>query len=120
MYLMMCVRPDLAYSVSLVSRFMANPGEEQWRAVKWILRYLKGTTDTGLIFKGTKESNYLAISYVDSDYAGSIDARKSLTGYIFTVGGTTVSWKATLQPVVTLSSTEAEYIAVIEAFNEAK
>ena len=58
-------------------------------------------------------------SFVDLDYAGCLDFRKSLTGYIFTAFGTTISWKANLQKVVALSSTEAEYMALIEAIKEA-
>ncbi|XP_075479264.1 secreted RxLR effector protein 161-like [Primulina tabacum] len=120
MYLMVCTRPDLAYTVSLVSIFKANPGDEHWKSVKWILRYLKGTTDTGLIFKDSRENDNLIAGYVDSDYAGSIDTRKSLNGYIFTINGTSVSWKSNLQPIVALSTTEAEYVTVTEAFKEAK
>ena len=50
MFSMICSRPDLAYAISLVSRFMANPGKEHWNAVKWILRYLKGTLNYGIIY----------------------------------------------------------------------
>ena len=51
MYVMVCTRPDLAYSASLVSRFMSNPGRVHWEAVKWILRYVKGALDVGLLYK---------------------------------------------------------------------
>lgn len=79
MYLMVCTRPYLGYSVSMVNRFMANPGEEHWSAVKWILRYIRGTLSTCLIFKGSEVNGNLVNEYVDSDYAGSMDTRKSLT-----------------------------------------
>lgn len=120
MYLMVCTRPDLAYSMSLVSRFMANPGEEHWSVVKWIPRYIKGSLDSGLMFEGTATDKNLVKGYVDSNIVGSINKRKSLTGYIFTIGNIAVSWKAKLQHVVALSSIEAEYMAVTEAFKEAK
>ncbi|XP_073046052.1 secreted RxLR effector protein 161-like [Primulina eburnea] len=120
MYLMICTRPDLAYSVSMVSRFMAHPGKEHWMALKWILRYIKGTMYKGLRYRGDTVDGNVIKGYVDSDYAGSIDTRKSLTGYVFTLNDTAISWKATLQPVVALSSTEAEYMAVTEAFKEEK
>ncbi|XP_073056988.1 secreted RxLR effector protein 161-like [Primulina eburnea] len=120
MYLMVCTRPDMAYSVCVVSRFMANPGEEHWLALKWILRYIKGTMNHGLMYRvGTVNGNPIK-GYVDSDYAGSIDTRKSFSWYLFTGNDNPVSWKAALQQVVALSSTEAEYMAMTEAFKEAK
>lgn len=59
------------------------------------------------------------IGYVDSDYAANVDTRKSLTGYVFTLYGTSVSWKSTHQPVVALSTTEAEFLAMTEGVKEA-
>ena len=97
MYAMVCSRPDLSYAMSLVSRYMANPGKEHWKAVQWIFRYIKGTADACLKFGKTGEG---LVGYVDSDYAADLDKRRSLTGYVFTVGGCAVSWKATLQVVV--------------------
>ena len=94
MYAMVCTRPDLSHAVSVVSRFMSKPGKVHWEAVKWIMRYLKGSTDVCLVFEGQK--NRGVVGYVDSDYAGDLDKRRSLTGYIFTVFGCTISWKATL------------------------
>ncbi|KZV43791.1 hypothetical protein F511_41481 [Dorcoceras hygrometricum] len=119
MYAMICTRPDLAHAVSVVSRFMANPGKCHWQALKWMMRYLKGTQNLGLVYGGNQTGGEAVLGYVDSDYAGSIDTRRSLTGYVFTVYGTAVSWKANLQSVVALSTTEAEYIAVTEAVKEA-
>uniref|UniRef100_A0A3Q7IN47 Reverse transcriptase Ty1/copia-type domain-containing protein n=1 Tax=Solanum lycopersicum TaxID=4081 RepID=A0A3Q7IN47_SOLLC len=63
-------------------------------------------------------SRCLVTGYSDSDYAGDVDTRRSMTGYVFTLGGSVVSWKATLQPTVTLSTTEAEYMALTEAAKE--
>ncbi|XP_074293159.1 secreted RxLR effector protein 161-like [Silene latifolia] len=116
MYAMVCTRPDLAQSVSVVSRFMGDPGKEHWQAVKRIFRYLKGTYDVGLIYRGDREC--LVSGYSDSDYAGDVDSRRSMTGYVFTLGGSVVSWKATLQPTVTLSTTEAEYMTLTAAAKE--
>ncbi|PHU02881.1 hypothetical protein BC332_28132 [Capsicum chinense] len=59
------------------------------------------------------------IRYVDSNFAGDHNKRRSLTGYVFTIGGCTISWKATLQTTVALSTTEVEYMAITEAFKEA-
>lgn len=115
MYAMVCTRPDIGHAVGVVSRFMSNPGKVHWEAVKWILRYLRGTTDKCLYFgKGELKVQ----GFVDADFGGEVDHRKSTTGYIFTVGNTAVSWMSQLQKIVALSTTEAEYVAVTEASKE--
>ncbi|GJY62567.1 retrotransposon protein, putative, ty1-copia subclass [Tanacetum coccineum] len=119
MYLMVCTRPDIAYAVSVVSRYLANPGKNHWEAVKWILKYLWGTANVGLVY-GTDRGNHVDVTgFVDSDYAKDPDKGRSITGYAFLVQGCVVSWKATLQHVVALSTTEAEYMALTEAVKEA-
>ena len=115
MYAMVCSRPDLSYAMSLISRYMANPGKEHWKAVQWVFRYLLGTSNACLKFGRTGEG---LVGYVDSDFAADLDKRRSLTGYVFNVGGCAVSWKATLQAVVAQSTTEAEYMAIAEACKE--
>ena len=93
MYAMVYTRPDIGHAVGVVSRFMSNPGKIHWEAVKWIFRYLQGTTEKCLSFgKGEIKVQ----GYVDADYGGDVDHRKSTTGYIFTVGNTTVSWMSQL------------------------
>ncbi|KAK9067203.1 hypothetical protein SSX86_014529 [Deinandra increscens subsp. villosa] len=119
MYLMVCTRPDMGYAVSLVSRYISRPGKLHWNAVKWILRYLSGTKDKGLVFGANVEDTDKVIGYVDSDFAKDLDRGRSITGYLFKVAGSLVSWKAQLQPVVALSTTEAEYIALTEGVKEA-
>uniref|UniRef100_A0ACD5YBP3 Uncharacterized protein n=1 Tax=Avena sativa TaxID=4498 RepID=A0ACD5YBP3_AVESA len=96
-------------------RYMANPGKEHWKAVQWVFRYLLGTSNACLKFGRTGEG---LVGYVDSDFAADLDKRRSLTGYVFNVGGCAVSWKATLQAVVAQSTTEAEYMAIAEACKE--
>ena len=115
MYAMVCTRPDIAQAVGAVSRYMNNPGKVHWEAVKWILRYLRGTTEKALCFKG---GDTTLTGYVDADLAGNVDIRKSTTGYVYTLGGTAVSWVSQLQKIVALSTTEAEYVAVTEASKE--
>ncbi|CAL0304779.1 unnamed protein product [Lupinus luteus] len=78
-YAMVCTRPDLAYAVSMVSRYMHNPGKDHWSAVKWIFRYLKGTSGIGLVFDRNKATTDDVVGYVDSDYGGDIDRRRSLS-----------------------------------------
>ena len=116
MYAMICTRPDIAHAIGMVSRFMANPGQEHWNAVKRILRYIKGTSSAALCYRG---SQYVVRGYVDSDFAGDLDKRKSTTGYVFTLAGGAVSWLSKLQSVVALSTTEAEYMAATQACKEA-
>jgi len=85
MYTMVCTRPDLSHVMSVVSRYMHNPIKDHWEAVKWILRYVKGIVDKGLVFDRNKASTCDVTSFVDSDYAGDLDRRRSISGYIFTM-----------------------------------
>jgi hypothetical protein len=89
MYAMVCPRPDIVHAVGVVSRYMNNLGNEHWEAVKWILRYLRVTTTHALFFGG---SDTFLQGYVDSDMACDKNNRRSTTGYVFTIGGTTISW----------------------------
>ena len=86
MYAMVCTRPDLAHAVSTISRYMANPGREHWNAVKWIFRYLKSTAEHEILFSRQPGTNSV-VGYVDADYAGEVDDRRSTTGYVFTLSG---------------------------------
>lgn len=117
MYAMVGTRTDVAQAIGVLSRFMSKPGKIHWTAVKWLLRYLKGSTDLNLVF--TREKDFRVQGFSDSDYAADLDRRRSTTGYVFTVGGNTVSWKSNLQSIVALSTTEAEYVALTEAVKEA-
>ena len=102
-------RPDLMFAVSLISRYMEHPTESHVMAAKRILRYIKGTTSFGMFYKkgGVAE----LFGYTDNDYAGDQNDRKSTSGYVFMMNSTAVSWSSKKQPVVTLSTTEAEFIA---------
>lgn len=115
MYAMVCTRPDIAHSVGVVSRFLSNPGKEHWAAVKWILRYLRGTSKICLSFGICKPE---LVGFTDADMAGDVDSRKSTSGYLITFSGGAVSWQSRLQKCVALSTTEAEYIAITEASKE--
>ena len=113
MYAMVCTRPDIAHAVGVVSRFLSNPGKEHWEDVKWIFRYLRGTSKMCLrgdfpVLEGVK----------DSDMAGDLDQRKYTSGYFFTLAGGAVSWQSKLHKCVALYTTEAEYIAATEAAKE--
>ncbi|XP_060960840.1 secreted RxLR effector protein 161-like [Cannabis sativa] len=114
MYVMVSTRPDLAYAISVLSRFMTNPGKTHWLAMKWLLRYLIGTTKLRLKYK-QQQGKTVIECFSDADYVGDRDSRKSTSAYILLMGGNCVSWKVQLQPVAALSTTESEYIATTEA-----
>ncbi len=115
MYLATHTRPDIAFAVNFLARFMDKCTESHWMAAKRILRYLKGTRSHGLCFDGT---NALApCGYVDADYGNDV-SRRSTTGYVFTLCGTPVVWNSRLQPTVALSTCEAEYMALADAVKE--
>ncbi|XP_038885927.1 secreted RxLR effector protein 161-like [Benincasa hispida] len=123
MYLMTSTRPDLSYATSMVSRYMANPymenpGRRHWEAVKWILRYLCSSKEAKVLYRQNEPSNDEVYGYVNADYAGDLDKRHSLSGYVFLLGNNLISWKATLQHVVALSTIEAEFIALSEVVKE--
>lgn len=118
-YGMVCSRLDLSYAISIVSRFMANPGMYHWEALKWILRYLRMPQDLDSNSKSKGQQENPVVGFVDSNYADNLDSRKPITGYIFTLYGTTIVWKSNLQSVVALSTTEAVYVAVTKAIKEA-
>ncbi len=86
--------------------------------MKWILRYLKGIIYVGLTFDRAKMSDSV-VSYVDLNFTRDLDKRRSLTGYLFTLSGSVINWKATLQAAVALFTSEVEYMALAEAVKEA-
>ncbi|CAI0627471.1 unnamed protein product [Linum tenue] len=98
------------YVVCLLSMFMAKPTRLHMVAAKRVLRYLKGTLGYGIRYKAGAQNDRL-LSYTDSDYAGDINDRRSTSGYVFFLAGGPVSWASKKQPVMTLSTTEAEFVA---------
>lgn len=116
MYIMVSTRPHISHAVGVVNRFMANLREKHWRAVKWVLWYLRGTSSRCIIFNGSEGP---VCRYVDVDYAGDLDKRRSITGYVFTLACGAISWMSKLQETIALSITEAEYIAASDASEEA-
>ncbi|XP_065879565.1 uncharacterized mitochondrial protein AtMg00810-like [Euphorbia lathyris] len=104
-----CTRPDILYAVGLVSRYMEAPTVPHWNAAKRILRYVKGTTNLGLLY--SKSDDFKLVGYSDSDWAGDKDDRKSTTGFVFFLGDTAFTWSSKKQPIVTLSTCKAEYVA---------
>jgi len=102
-------RPNLSYTVNLLSRFAHNSGQAHWNALKHALSYVKRTLDYGITY--FRNLSLRPFGYVDSDYAGDVDGQKSMEGHMFFVGGRLVSWASKHQETVALSTVEAEYIA---------
>ena len=107
-------RPDLAFAMSVLSKYNSKPMTDHHLATKWVLRYLKETSGMALFYS----SGDKLIGYTDSDFAGDLNDRKSTSGYVFTLAGAAISWKSKKQSFVSLSSTKAEYIACSEAIRE--
>ncbi|XP_038885577.1 secreted RxLR effector protein 161-like [Benincasa hispida] len=100
-------RPDISYAVSVVSQFMQAPYEEHMTAVERISRYLKTALGKGLMFK--KSDKRCIEAYTDSDWAGCVVDRKSMSGYCTFVWGNLVTWRSKKQGVIGRSSVEDEY-----------
>ena len=109
-------RPDIAYSVSIVSQFMSAPTIHHWKALEQILCYLKGAPGLGLLYRKSGHTHIECFS--DADWAGSKVDRRSTTGYCVFVGGNLVSWKSKKQNVVSRSSAESEYRAMAQSICE--
>jgi len=109
-------RLDLAFVVHKVSKFMHNPLDTYWQAVKLILRYLKHSISTGLFI--TSNVNFTLQAFSDSDWAADRDDRRSVGAYYIYMGSNLVSWSCKQQPIVARSSTEVEYKAIANAAAE--
>ncbi|KAH9727197.1 hypothetical protein KPL70_008566 [Citrus sinensis] len=116
MYAMLCTRPDICFTVGMVSRYLSNPGPEHWTAVKHIMKYLKRTKNYILVYSGDE---LIPVGYTDSDFMSDKDSRKSTSGYVFTLGSGAISWRSVNQSCIADSTTEAEYVAASEAAKEA-
>jgi hypothetical protein len=103
-------RPDIAFAVSVVSQFMHDPRSSHMEVVYRILRYLKSCPGKGLLY--TRQGNLHVECYTDADWAGSLDDRRSTSGYCVFVGGNLVAWRSKKQSVVARSTAEAEFRAM--------
>jgi hypothetical protein len=104
-----CTRPDLSLSVGIINRFMEEPVYSHWKALKRILRYIQGMVSLGLFY--SKAKDYKLVGYSDNDWCRDIDDRKSTSGYVFFMRDTAFTWLSKKQPIVTLLTCEAEYVA---------
>ncbi|KAL0400329.1 UNVERIFIED_CONTAM: Retrovirus-related Pol polyprotein from transposon TNT 1-94 [Sesamum radiatum] len=115
-YAVQCTRPDVAYALSVTSRYQACAGEAHWGAVKSILKYLKRTKDMFLIYGG---GELILEGYSDASFESDDDDAKSQSSFVFKPNGDVVAWKSSKQDTTADSTTEAEYIEALEAAKEA-
>jgi ATP-binding cassette subfamily B (MDR/TAP) protein 1 len=115
MYAIINTRLDIAHVIDVVSGYLSNLGKPHWDVVKWILRYLRGTSTLYLCFGNSKS---ILQGFADVDMVGGLDDRRSTSGFLFTFERGAISWQSTLQKYVALSTTEAKYIAATETSKE--
>ena len=116
-YAAMATRPDIAQAVGTVSKFNSKPSEAHFTAVKRIFRYLRGTSDLTLRYQRQEDGSL--VGYSDADWAGDCDDRRSTTGNVFLMAGGAISWLSKKHAIVALSRSEAEYVALSFATQEA-
>ena len=110
MWVQVATRPDIAFAVSILSRFQSNPGPAHWKAMLHLLAYLKGSINYKISY--SRGGDLAPIAFVDADYAGDIDTCRSTSGYVFTMARGPVSWSSKRQATVALSTMEAEYMSL--------
>jgi hypothetical protein len=115
MFAAIVTRPDIVYSVIKLAQYSSNPSRGHWNLAKRVLQYLNTTKDMELRLGGKQMCLH---AYSDADFVGDTEDRKSIGGYVVFLGEGAVSWSAKKQTMVTLSSTESEYIALSEAARE--
>jgi hypothetical protein len=118
MYAAVATRPDLAFAIGQLARYQDSPGIVHWNALKHVYQYLKGTLDLELVLGASHEHDSDFTGYSDAD-GMSTEGRHAISGYVFLVGSGAVSWSSKRQDIVTLSTTEAEYVALTHAAKEA-
>ncbi|XP_042753320.1 secreted RxLR effector protein 161-like [Lactuca sativa] len=116
MYLANNTRPDISFAINLLARYSSCSTRRHWNGIKHILRYLRGTMDMGLYYSNS--SNAELIGYADAGYLSDPHKARSQTGYSFTCGGITISWRSVKQTLVASSSNHAEIIAIHETSRE--
>ena len=115
LYLYTGTRPDIAYAVGRLTRYLSAPNVDHLAAARVVLRYLKGTRFLGICYQADGELH----GYCDADFAADVDTQRSTSGLVFIYNGGGVVWGRNLQPTVAASKTEAEYIASTVAAKEA-
>ena len=110
MYITTCTRPNIAFVVTQLSRFLENPGTKHWKAVIRVLRYLKSAREHGIVYHGGSGA-VIAEAFTDADWGSNTDDRRSVSRVMVLIGKAPVVFKSKYQRTVVLSSAEAEYMA---------
>ena len=118
MYIMIGTCPDISFAVGCLSRYLINPGKRHWDQALRVLNYLRATRNLVISYSRNSSNGLTLRGFSDSDWAGDKDGSRSTSGYVWMLSGGPISWKSRLQPIVALSSTEAEYITVTAAAQE--
>jgi len=118
LYFVKISRPDISNATRELSKFMDNATTTHFKQMQRLLKYIMHTKDKGLLIKKSSQGPLTIQGYSDSNYANDKDTRQSVTGYVIYVNETLVAWKSKMQPGVTLSSTEAEYVALSMCLSE--
>jgi hypothetical protein len=116
MYLANNTRLDIAFSVNVLARYSSDPTRRYWNGIKHVLRYLCGTRDMRLFYQ--KDTKSKLVRYADAGYLSDPHKARSQFGYVFTYGGTVISWRSTKQTLITTSSNHVELIALYDAGRE--
>jgi hypothetical protein len=117
LYTAIMIRPDVAFAAAVLSQFLTNPAPEHFIAIDWALRYLFGTRFLAIQYDGEHREMQLQIAS-DSSYADDPDTRRSSYGYVISLFGGLIIWKAARQNTVTTSSTESEMLGVAHTAKE--
>lgn len=117
MYLMLGSRPDLSFSVSVLSRHLENPLKSDWIKAKRVFKYIRGTIDKCIFYQYGYKPETLQC-YSDSDYAGCIDTGRSTSGIVCMYSGGAITWSSQRQSVTVLSTTKTELVACSECAKE--
>ena len=116
MYLVNCIRPNIAFSINLLARYSSAPTRRHYNGIKHILHYLRETTDMSLFY--LRESKQQLLGYANARYISDPYKGRSQTRYVFNCNGTTISWKSVKQTMVTTSSNHSEILAIHKASSE--
>ncbi|KAH9782842.1 hypothetical protein KPL71_009093 [Citrus sinensis] len=116
MYAQICTRPDIAFIVGMLGRYLSNPEMDHWKAAKRVMRYLQRTKAYMLTYRRSDQLEI--IGYSDSNFAGCQDSRRSTSGYIYLLAGGAISWRSAKQTLVASSTMAAEFVACYEASNQ--
>ena len=109
MYAQVCTRLDISHAVEILGRFQSNPRLAHWKAIKKVLRYLKGTRNYMLTYQ--KSTHPHMVRFSDSDFGGCQDSRNCTLGYVYLLCGGVISWKSQKSELIYTSTLEVEYVA---------